>query len=199
MLTVSILTIFIGLMKNHFSHIFRSLTISVLMTGLLAHLLLPFSTQVQKTAFTQWLDQKVVESGNENEGKLRDTIRQLPEKSADFWILVQEASELISNNKDDFQLNFAFGDENENHHVTSWLVGQWNLFHYQQSATNAVLPELTQQFTKWISLPSISGNLLPGSDQPLDLRDGYHISLGELLPINRTIIPLVNSISINAP
>ena len=188
-----------SLMKNHFSHIFRSLTISVLMAGLLAHLLLPFSTQVQKTAFTQWLDQKVVESGNENEGKLRDTIRQLPEKYADFWILVQEASELISNNKDDFQLNFAFGDENEHQHVTSWLVGQWNLFHYQQSATNAVLPELSQQFTKWLSLPSFNGELTQQAEKAPYLRDRIYFTLGDLLPVNRTIIPLVNSISINAP
>lgn len=186
-------------MKNRFSHIFRSLTISVLMAGLLAHLLLPFSSQVQKTAFTQWLDQKVVASGNENEGKLRDTIRELPEKSGDFWVLVQEASELISNHKDDFRINFSFGDEGKNQHVTSWLVGQWNLFHYQQSANNAVLPEISHQFNKWISLNSFGNSLKPGTDFLSDFRDIHFNSVSDNVIIIRTIIPLVNGISINAP
>ena len=186
-------------MKNQFSHIFRTLTISVLMAGLLAHLLLPFSSHVQKTAFTQWLDQKVVASGNENEGKLRDTIRQLPEKSGDFWVLVQEASELISNHKDDFRINFTFGEEGENKQVTSWLVGQWNLFHYQKSATNAVLPEISHQFHKWISLNSFGNSLKPSTNLLSDFRDNNFISFSENVLINRTIIPLVNGISINAP
>lgn len=198
MSTVTILPIFIGLMKKQLSHIFRLATISVLMAGLLAHLVLPFSSDAQKTAFTQWLDHKVVASGSENEIKLRNTIRELPENSGDFWVLVEQASELIANHKDDFRFDFSFSDE-ENRHVKSWLVGQWNLFHYQKSATNAVIPELSQLNFKWVSLSNTFHSFLSAKTDFTAYSNSFISNLNIDRVIDRTIIPLVNEISINAP
>jgi len=54
------------------------------MAGFMVHLIVPFSSSAQKIAFTQWLDQNVVVTGNESEVKLRNSIRELPEQSGDY-------------------------------------------------------------------------------------------------------------------
>ena len=107
MSTARLLPIFDSLMKKRFSHIIRSTVISFLMTGLLAHLLVPFSSHAQKTAFSQWLNQNVASSGDESESELRDAILKLPEQISDFRLLVEQASNLIASNKEDFSLNRA--------------------------------------------------------------------------------------------
>lgn len=169
------------------------------MAGFLAHLIMPFSSHAQKTAFTQWLDHNVVASGNENEIKLRNSIRELPEKSGDFWILVQQASQLVADHKDDFRINFSFSDSDEHQQVTTWLIGQWNVFQNHQTGTNAILPEIHQPFNKWIS-PNAFGSTtlsIPAKEQ----FNRYVVKnefLFEFIPV-LAIIPLESGISINAP
>lgn len=185
-------------MKKGFSHIFRSGVISVLMVGFLAHLVLPFSSHAQKASFTQWLDHNVVSSGDENELKLRDSIRKLHEQSADFWILVQEASELVSSHKEEFRLLSSLPDQADSQ-VTSWLIGQWNVFQDHQTGTNAILPDASQSIQKWISLNNSSKSTFGAAqDQtPLDL---FVTDLHPYTPAaDRTITPLESGISINAP
>ncbi|MCC5906608.1 MAG: hypothetical protein JJU13_10395 [Balneolaceae bacterium] len=186
-------------MKKSFSHIFRSLTISVLMTGILAHMILPFSSQAQKTAFTQWLSHNVVASGDENEIKLRNSIRELPEKSGNFWILIEQASELVANHKDDFRINLALPDNNKNQQVSSWLLGQWNVFQTQKAGTNAILPDISQPFYKWLSTNNFTSVL---SSQKTDHLIKFYPGFVE--PVldtvsGRSLIPLISGISINAP
>ncbi len=187
------------LMKNHLSHIFRSLTISVVMAGFMAHLIMPFSSHAQKTAFTQWLDHNVVASGNENEIKLRNTIRELPEQSGDFWILVQQASELVANHKEDFRIHFSFSDGFEHHHMTSWLIGQWNVFQNHQTGTNAILPEIHQPVYKWISSNGFSSALQPCLTKVLSQFQEFSIIQLPIIPRAISLIPLESGISINAP
>ena len=199
MSTGSFLPIFIILMKINFPHIFRSLTVSVLMAGFLAHLMMPFSSHAQKTAFTQWLDHNVVASGNESEIKLRNSIRELPEKSGDFWILVQQASQLVADHKDDFRINFSISDADEHQQVTTWLIGQWNVFQNHQTGSNAILPEIHQPFNKWISPNAFASSTIsiPAKDlaNRFLLRNEFPF---EFIP-SRSIIPLASGISINAP
>jgi hypothetical protein len=186
-------------MKNAFSHIFRSLTISVLIAGLLAHMMIPFSSQAQKNAFTQWLNHNVVASGNENEIKLRNSIRELPEQSSNFWVLVEQASELVANHKEDFRINLSFPDSEESQQVSAWLIGQWNVFQHQKTGQNAILPEISQPLHKWISVNSFSSvSTSRITDRLSDLRPGFIAPLLETVP-GRSILPLVSGISINAP
>ena len=185
-------------MKIDFSHIFRSAVVSVLLAGLLAHLFLPFSSDAQKTAFTRWLDHNVVSTGDETELKLRNIIRELPEKSGNLFVLIQEASELISNHKEEFKLKHAF-PENSDKKVTSWLVGQWNIFQHQKSGTDAILPDAVRSFHKWISsqqTPSFFSTI-SGTDENLCQFGQESLQLSKL--IKRTVSPLISGISINAP
>jgi hypothetical protein len=196
--TACYLTIFVSLMNKGISHIFRSAVISVLLTGFLAHLVLPFSSHAQKTAFTRWLDHNIVATGGENELKLRNTIRKLPEQSHNFHILIKEASQIVANHKDDFRIHAELPEQSD-HLVTSWLVGQWNNFQHQRTGSNAILPDATQPILKWISSQSLSKLFYSQvlSNQ-IHFKQSFEV-LKDHSRIVKAIIPLVSGISINAP
>jgi hypothetical protein len=196
--TAGHLSIFTGLMKSGFSHIFRSTVITVLMAGFLAHLILPLSSHAQKTSFTRWLDNNVVATGDENEIKLRNTIRQLPEQAGDFMVLIREASQLVANHKDDFRLKVNLPENAENQ-GTSWLVGQWNSSQHHKNGNNAILPDATQSIQKWISSNSLSKYFTPPAESALQLYEQFFGISGERTAAVSAIIPLVSGISINAP
>jgi hypothetical protein len=185
-------------MNKGYSHIFRSAIVSFLMAGFLAHLLMPLSSHAQKTAFTRWLDHNVVSTGDDNEIKLRNTIRQLPEKTSNLRILIQEASELVSNHKEDFRLIVKLPESSDNQ-ITSWLVGQWNVFQHQKTGTNALLPDANQSIQKWITPNYFSKTILSAassirlfSERISEIHNVINASL-------KALPPLASGISINAP
>ncbi|MCC5940153.1 MAG: hypothetical protein JJU37_01315 [Balneolaceae bacterium] len=185
-------------MKSRFSHILRSLTIALVMAGFVAHLAQPFSSQAKKNAFTQWLNHNVVASGNESETKLRNSIRQLPEQSNDFWVLVQQASRLVADHKDDFRIQFSFSDPEERS-ASSWLIGQWNVFETHKTGTNAILPEFPKPFYKWLSANSFHSVSIPSADVHKNgsLFSATSLFIGNITSI--ALIPLAGGTSINAP
>lgn len=198
MSTAGHLTIFDSLMKNRFSHIVRTSIVSFLVAGMLAHLFVPFTSHAQKTAFTQWLNQSVAASGDDSENELRNAIRKLPEQTSDFRVLVEQASQLVASNKDEFKLNVAFpsstGDQ-----VTSWLVSQWNVFQQQQTGTDALAPETSVPAQKWLNTNNLSKSII-GFSKKMDGYDrGTPVNL--IIPQVQKILlePLVSGISINAP
>lgn len=185
-------------MKNRVNHIFRSVTITCLMAGFLAHLIVPFSSQAQKTAFTRWLSHNVVSSGNQSEIELRNTINELPEQTGDFWKLVQEASELVVSHKDYFKISVSNPDDTGKQTDSSWLVEQWNSFQNQESGFNSVLAESVKALSKWIpqhsDVSSFRGD--PLTHQKYLLQDLFFYSFRTSTDL---IQPLISGISINAP
>ncbi len=168
------------------------------MGSFLAHLLIPFSSQAQKTAFTRWLDHNVVASGNENEIKLRNTIKELPDQSGDFWLLVQEASELVANHQDDFRIPFSNPAKDGNQPVSTVLIEQWNQFQNQKSGFKSVLAESLKTFSGWISQAGFSLFFSNSPDQhPNLIHSDKIVSAGKTVSI--ALIPLISGISINAP
>lgn len=167
----------------------------------MVHLIVPFSSSAQKIAFTQWLDKNVVVTGNESEAKLRNSIRELPEQSGDLWILIQQASELIKNNKDDFRIHFAFdeSEHEEQQRVSSWLVSQWSVFQDHSDTNNAVLPEINPAINKWLTLNSQSNGVFTLSAPKMF--DLSQVDFGNRASvwIQNAISPLKSGISINAP
>lgn len=186
-------------MKTYRSHIFKTLTIYLLMAGFMVHMLMPFSSSAQKSAFTKWLDHNVETTGNEHEVKVRTLIRELQDQTGDFNHLLQQASELVSNHKDHFKIHFSFDANGEHQKVSSWLIGQWNVFQNHQNGHNAFLPEIHQPIHKWISPNSYNLTTLSRGANPAD-----HFLFGiELFYFSDKIFhflnPLVSGISINAP
>jgi hypothetical protein len=187
-----------GLMNSRFSHIVRLSVISVLLAGMLAHLIVPLSSQAQKAAFAQWLNQNVVATGDETENKLRDAIRKLPEQTSDFWVLVEQASQLVASHKDEFHLQ-ANRPITESDQVTSWLVGQWNVFQHQQNGSDAILPETPVPVQKWMTSNSFPKSVAASAERILShpVTVSQFISLPSA--IRSMLSPLVSGISINAP
>ncbi len=192
------LSIFTSLMKNKVNHIFRSVTITFLMAGFLAHLIVPFSSQAQKTAFTRWLNHNVVSSGNESEVELRNTIKELPEQTGDFWKLVQEASELVVSHKDNFKRSLSNPGETGKQTNSSWLIEQWNSFQNQESGFNSVLIESVKALSKWVpqnlNFASLEGNR--GTYQQDFFNELFFYSFRTSTDLLK---PLISGISINAP
>lgn len=181
-------------------HIFKTVTITVLAASLLAHLVVPLSSQVKKAAFTNWLTNNVISSGSESELELRNSIRNLPEQSHDFWVLVQQASELVAANKDDFKLQLAHLSGNEKTaNVTTHLIGQWSIFHSHSTAQNAVIPDIIQTFNKWFQSDSSQSTILfaPIKEIYQKFRSSFFY-FNTFISVT-TQIPLVSGISINAP
>ena len=137
-------------MKSRLSHIYRSCVIAILFAGFAAHIAIPFFGDLQKSAFTQWLDQNVkVESDNLN-NDLRDRIRELPDEAANLWVLIQDASKLVSENEDNFRIR-PFTAESHQDRVVTWLIGQWSSYKHQQNNTKAVLPKIIAPVHKWLT------------------------------------------------
>lgn len=185
-------------MKNRIRHIFRSVTITCLMAGFLAHLIVPFSSQAQKTAFTRWLNHNVVASGNESEIKLRNSINELPEQAGDFWGLIQEASELVANHKEYFRISVTNPGKTGESSKSDWLIEQWNSFQNQKSGFNSVLTESVKALSKWIPqnqyFSSFRGNT--GTHQHNFFAEFFFDTFRSSADF---LQPLISGISINAP
>lgn len=168
------------------------------MAGLMAHLIVPFSSQAQKTAFTRWLDHNIVSSGNGNEVKLRDTIRKLPEQTSDFSILIQEASELVATHQDNFKIHLSERGTPANQPTTKRLIEQWNMFQNQKSGFNSVLIESVKSLSNWIPQNldfSFFSSHSGFRKHTLQQNVFYHSA--NLL--KGALKPLISGISINAP
>lgn len=185
-------------MKNSIKHIIRSATIACLMAGFLAHLIVPLSSQAQKTAFTRWLNQNVVASGNDSEVKLRNTIKELPEQTGDFWKLVQEASELVVNHKENFKISVSNPGTPDTEAGSGWLIDQWNSFQNQESGFNTVLTESLKALSKWVPQTSNFSTVGSGSSihQKSFYKEYFYYSFRTATDL---IQPLISGISINAP
>ncbi|MEX0823880.1 MAG: hypothetical protein WD008_05785 [Balneolaceae bacterium] len=189
---------FVDLMKNKFSYIFNPAIISILVGGFLAQLALPFSATAKNQAFTQWLDHNVVASGGENEVHLRNSIKNLPQHSSDFRMLLDKATVLVNSHKENFKIQPFFPVDEENE-VSTWLIGQWNVFQHQKTTSNAVVPKLTKVLQKW--LPDLSGPHASGSseNQIYSLTVPVFLSPQTFGLQQKLLSPFISGTAINAP
>jgi len=92
---------------------------------MMAQLLLPFTGNLQRSAFASWLDQNLVDDPNATtagmalEEDLRAQIRELSHEAKDLSTLIREASILVADHSDRFRIplhhdfssgNWALGD-----------------------------------------------------------------------------------------
>lgn len=184
-------------MINRFSHITRLVITALLFTGFAAHLAVPFFGDMQKNAFTQWLNYKIAADGDELNVELRDQIRQLPKESTNFWKLVQDASKLISEHKENFQIAPA-ASAGQTDIVFTWLIGQWSTYKHQQSNANAVLPEIIPPIQKWLTQSPVTQFAVSAADL-LFLQMNTYRSNMLFSGITDQLSPPSGGISINAP
>lgn len=179
-------------------HTARQLLISLLLTGFLAHMMMPLSGYAKKTAFTQWLHQHLIASGAENEIRLRNTIKELPAKTDSFDALLLKASRLVKDYRDEFHISFSFQDHDDEPMISSWLVGQWNASQHQQNSKVALLKEVMPLLAKCTF--QLTSSSSPARQTELlsthILAEYSFSSMGRPSFISK---PLSGGISINAP
>lgn len=186
-------------MKKIIPHIFKSGVAYLLAVSMLCHIIVPFSVQANKAAFSFWLSNNITVQ-SESEIFLRDSILQLSDRSTSFFALVEEASELVRNHRDKFHLNLPMpAEESSSRTVTLLLLDQWSVVNTQKSGQDAVLPDITQTFQKWIHPPlfSILFNNAFDGDDVLESFAGYLVN--PVQHLRYLLIPLSGGISINAP
>lgn len=186
-------------MKKKIPHIFKSGLAYLLAVSMLCHIIVPFSVQANKAAFSFWLSNNITIQ-SESEIHLRDSILQLSDRSPSLYALVEEASELVRNHQDKFHLNLPLpAEESSSRTVTFLLLDQWSAVNTQRGVQDAILPDITQNFQKWIHPPlvSILFNKEFLRDGVLELFTEYFINPARHLFY--LLIPLSGGISINAP
>ena len=70
-------------------------------------------------------------ASNDLSDDLRDRIRELPKEAGNFWKLIQDASKLISENEENFEIAPFTSQQHEQ--VSTWLIGQWSTYKHQQT------------------------------------------------------------------
>ena len=91
---------------------------------MMAQLLLPFTGNLQRSAFASWLDQNLVDDPNATTAgmalkeDLRAQIRELSHEAKDLSTLIREASVLVADHSDRFRIPLHHGMNSGN-----WAIG----------------------------------------------------------------------------
>lgn len=164
---------------------------------MVAHISIPYSSNAQKNAFTQWLDRNVVENGEASESTIRAHIRQLPAQNENFPLLLKQASLLVVTHKNDFKLPINKTSDDAGV-ISLWLFDKWSEHKDDAGSMDALLPEILKPglklalqnnpLTGFIGLSAT--HLLPTLPEVLN---------NALLVIQNRPLPFLSGISINAP
>ncbi|MEX2602544.1 MAG: hypothetical protein WD355_12900 [Balneolaceae bacterium] len=170
---------------------------TLLVLGMAFYISFPYSSQAQKTAFAEWLNESIISGESDNESVIRDQLRRLPYQSESFDSFLHQASLLISSNKTDFGLPVD-SDSTEPKEFGQWLYTQWTL--QQDSATSgAVVPDTIQPTPKW----HFQHQPTPANSTKFirDLIQSYSNLLPDVFVyvIQKLPIPFLNGSAINAP
>jgi hypothetical protein len=179
------------------THIIKWLVSFLLTVGMAVHIAIPYSSEAQKNAFDQWLDRNVVENGEESESTIRAHIKKLPAQTENFPLLLEQASMLVVNHKNDFKLPLR-KESKDAGSISLWLFGKWTQSQNETGSMDALLPETLKPGLKW----TLQNNPLatyPGSSGAIQLPEFSEILNDILLVIQNKPVPFLSGISINAP
>jgi hypothetical protein len=181
--------------RNHYIN----WTISLLLTlGLAANVSLPYSSNAQKTAFTQWLDRNVVGNGDEGESAIRSHIRELPHRHDSFPLLLEQATLLVVNHINDFNLPLE-KKNTDTGLIGIWLFEQWSQYQDESGSMNALIPEVLKPGLKWLIHNNTFNTAIFATEASIPKAD-FTDSLDKILYIIQSLpIPFLSGISINAP
>lgn len=168
------------------------------MVGLGLHLVIPTSGKAQKTAFTQWLDRNLVDSGSEEEHDLRAHLRKLPSQHQEFSGFVKQATQLVLSNKSIFQLPTGDQEDGTADSDSFWLYDTWAEHRDLGGSMDGLLPDSIKSTLKWIVQNQPFGALKPYASDRL-LNPGLSGWMAERPALANRPIPFLSGISINAP
>ncbi len=112
-------------MKSFRIHITQVYTIAILLLSISLHLVEPIQQKEMHNAFTSWLDAKVISEQNSDVKRL---IGDLSSDTSELEEVIRKASEIISENPDDFE--FPLSDDSHSD-IFDVLIKEWE--DYQNS------------------------------------------------------------------
>ena len=191
---------------------YHRLISALLIPMLMAQLLLPFTGNLQRSAFVSWLDQSLVDvqgnllrpvhsSTNEissvDHRVLRSKIRALSLEAGDLPTLIREASLLVSEHNEQFRISLPTNKDSEKP-AEGLLFRQWNWFSHQKNSVNGVIPELFKPLGTW--MPAWYGYSRAALDGDSFGRDAaYLIHATNLFSDILWLRPFLSGLSIHAP
>lgn len=111
-------------MKIFRTHITKTYSLAIILLGFVLHFASPTQESKTHSEFTSWLDAKVK---TEDNSEIRKLISELADDVEELESVIRKASEIVSENSDDFELPFG---EEEN--VLDVIIDEWNA--YQNSS-----------------------------------------------------------------
>ncbi len=110
--------------KNFRTNITKSYSFVLILLGFVMHFAAPVQESKAHSEFTSWLDAKVK---SEENASVRLLIEDLADDEAELNEVIQKASDIVSENSDDFKFPFSEGED-----VYRVIIDEWNA--YQNSA-----------------------------------------------------------------
>lgn len=114
-------------MKIFRTHITKTYSLAVILLGFMLHFAEPIQDSKAHSEFTSWLDAKVK---TEDNSEIRKLITNLADDAGELESVIRKASEIVSQNSEDFELPFG---ESETSDVFDVIIGEWNA--YQNSSS----------------------------------------------------------------
>ncbi len=175
------------------THIIKAPGILTLILGFVLHFIQPAEKSDHNHAFTSWLDGHL-KADNEND--IRVLLKNLEAEDENLESLIREASEVVANHAEDFELPFSSSDKDE---VYNLLITEWKS--YQNSASGmgkAVIVENNK-------VSAIQKDGKTQNNKAISVSSGCDSSKLQKIQSWDTIVPsfdfapLQSGISINAP
>lgn len=116
-------------MKIFRTHITKVYSLAIILLGFVLHFAEPIQESKVHSEFTSWLDAKVK---TEDNAEVRKLISDLADDADELESVIRKASEIVSENSEDFELPF---DESENSNVFEVIIDEWNAY---QSSSNGM-------------------------------------------------------------
>lgn len=135
-------------MKLFRTHITRSLSVGLLLAGMVFYYMKPVSDNADHDAFTSWLQSNLKSNDNTS---VVDQLKELSASPDELESVIRKASALVKAHADDFELPVDAQSKDESE-VFQVLLEQWNA--YQNSSSGMGKAVLIKQAQPHSALPA---------------------------------------------
>ncbi len=108
-----------NLFRSNIPRIYVTLT---LLMSFALHFMQPASESAKHSAFTSWLGTHLI---SDDDANVRKQLKELGNSTDELEAIIRKASELVTTNAEDFELDFQKSDKNE---IFKLLLTEWNSY-----------------------------------------------------------------------
>ena len=175
------------------THIIKAPGIATLLFGFVLHFIQPVEESAHQYAFTSWLDGHL-KANNEND--VRILLKNLKTEDQDLDSLIREASKVVANHADDFELPFNSSDKDE---VYDLLITEWKSYQSSSSAMGKAIIAENNKVSAVQKDGKTQNNKAVSVTSGCDASRLQNIQTWDAIIPSVDFAPLQSGISINAP